>query len=98
MQINHLQSTANIQSINRTPAAKSAGPAAAPAASPVADQLDLSPEAQALGQSNQLGASQGAEGIRTERVNALRQAIQSGNYETPEKLSAALDRLLDTFA
>jgi flagellar biosynthesis anti-sigma factor FlgM len=33
--------------------------------------------------------------IRADRVQALREAIQSGTYETETKLSAALDRLLD---
>ena len=98
MQINHLQSSANVQSLNRSAPAKSAGPATAPATTSAADQLDLSPEAQAIGQSSQIGSSQATAGIRTEKVAALRQAIQSGSYESPEKLSAALDRLLDSFA
>ncbi|RMF42426.1 MAG: flagellar biosynthesis anti-sigma factor FlgM [Planctomycetota bacterium] len=58
------------------------------------DQLDLSPEAQAL--SENAGAD--GQGIRADRVAAIRQAIADGTYETPEKLSAALDRMLDTFA
>ena len=33
--------------------------------------------------------------IRFDRVNAIRAAIADGSYETPEKLDAALDRLLD---
>ncbi len=33
--------------------------------------------------------------IRQDRVDALRQAIASGVYETDEKLSGALDKLLD---
>jgi anti-sigma28 factor (negative regulator of flagellin synthesis) len=34
--------------------------------------------------------------IRFDRVNAIRAAIAGGTYETPEKLDAALDRLLDS--
>ena len=34
--------------------------------------------------------------IRFDRVNAIRAAIADGSYETPEKLDAALDRLLDS--
>jgi anti-sigma28 factor (negative regulator of flagellin synthesis) len=64
-----------------------------------ADQLDLSAEAQQI---SQLQATSGTEavsgGIRTEKVAAIRQAISEGTYETPEKISAALDQLLDTFA
>jgi negative regulator of flagellin synthesis FlgM len=33
--------------------------------------------------------------IRFDRVNAIRAAIADGSYETPEKLDAALDRLLE---
>ena len=57
------------------------------------DQLDLSPEAQSLGQA--IGADQSSSDIRTDKVAALRRAIADGSYETPEKLSFALDRLID---
>ena len=33
--------------------------------------------------------------IRADRVQALREAIQSGTYETEAKLNVAVDRLLD---
>jgi negative regulator of flagellin synthesis FlgM len=33
--------------------------------------------------------------VRTDRVQALREAIQNGTYETDAKLDVALDRLLD---
>jgi negative regulator of flagellin synthesis FlgM len=36
-----------------------------------------------------------APGIRTELVERVRQEIAAGTYETPEKLEAALERLLD---
>ena len=45
-----------------------------------------------------VGAVQAADStadIRFDRVNAIRAAIADGSYETPEKLDAALDRLLD---
>lgn len=99
MQIQSLQSSVAAQSIGRTNSVKSAGPVqAAPAGGPIADQLDLSAEAQSLGDASRLGSTQATDGIRTEKVNAIRQSIASGSYESPEKLSGALDRLLDTFA
>ncbi len=55
------------------------------------DQLDLSPEALAISRSD---AAQSGE-IRAEKVAAIRQAIADGVYETPEKLSVALDKMLD---
>ena len=36
--------------------------------------------------------------IRIDRVAEIRRQISNGSYETPEKLDAALDRLLDQFA
>ncbi len=33
--------------------------------------------------------------MRVDRVNAVREQIAAGTYETPEKIDAALDRLLD---
>lgn len=104
MQINGVQ---NIQGISAAGGAnratRAAGPAASSAPSSLApvDQLDLSPEAQALSGAKATGATQGpaaAEGeIRVDRVAALRRAIAEGNYDTPEKVSAALDKFLDQY-
>ncbi len=66
---------------------------------PEADQLDISPSADLASRSldTRAAVSRGADaaGIRLDRVAELRAAIQSGNYDTDEKLSVALDRLLD---
>ncbi len=64
-------------------------PQSGKAAAGPADQLDISPAAEA--------AIQAAEGgkIRPDLVARVRGDIASGTYETPEKLDAALDRLLD---
>jgi anti-sigma28 factor (negative regulator of flagellin synthesis) len=43
-------------------------------------------------------AADGASDIRFDRVNAIRASIADGSYETPEKLDAALDRLLDSLS
>lgn len=96
MQIHGLQHTTATQSVNSTSAAKATSSTQATESSQMsqADQLDLSPEALAISQANVSETS----GIRTEKVAAIKQAIADGTYETPEKLDAALDRLLDTFA
>ncbi len=100
MQINGLQSSQSIQSLAGTQRAKPS-PASETVASSSAiptDELELSAEAQAL---SDIQASRGTEastGIRQDRVDAIRQAIADGTYESPEKLSSALDRLLDSFA
>ena len=57
-------------------------------AAPV-DQLDISAEAQLISQSNS------TDGIRMDRVNDIRTQIANGQYETTEKLDAAVSRLLD---
>lgn len=100
MQINGLQSTQSIQSLSSTQRTKAAQ-ASEPTASTSAianDQLDLSAEAQALSDVQSAGATEASTGIRQDRVDAIRQAIANGTYESPEKLSGALDRLLDSFA
>ncbi|MDX1926766.1 MAG: flagellar biosynthesis anti-sigma factor FlgM [Pirellulaceae bacterium] len=100
MQINGLQSAQSVQSLAGTQRAKpsQATESVASSSSIPTDQLDLSPEAQALSESQATGASQASTGIRQDRVDAIRQAIANGTYESPEKLSGALDRLLDSFA
>ncbi len=98
MQIHGLQSAHATQPVQRSNSAQPAQPVeAASAPSPAsADQLDLSPEAQALSSNQAVAADTG--GIRADKVAAIRQAIADGTYETPEKLSASVDKLLDTFA
>jgi negative regulator of flagellin synthesis FlgM len=73
----------------RAQSQKPAELAARPSATPV-DQLDLSSV-------NRLNASQIAGGgeIRIDRVADIRRQIAEGSYDTPEKMDAALDRLLD---
>ena len=97
MQIQGLQATSAAQPTNRTQSAKPANPVESTSPAPATtDQLDLSPEAQALSASQAAGQTEA--GIRADKVASIRQAIADGTYETPEKMSAALDRMLDTFA
>ena len=53
------------------------------------DQLDISPAAQAAIDAHEKGE------IRADLVARVRSEIAAGTYETPEKLDAALDHLLD---
>ena len=55
------------------------------------DSLEISAEAQLL-------STSGATEIRADRVADLRAQIASGDYETPEKLEAAVGRMFDDFA
>lgn len=55
------------------------------------DQLDFSPEAEAI-----LSADSSSSDIRTDKVASIRQQIAAGTYDTDEKFSAALDKLLES--
>ncbi len=67
-----------------TSGSKEARPAAGPA-----DQLDISPAAEAAVQASEKG------GFRGDLVARVRSEITAGTYETPEKLDAALSRAFD---
>jgi negative regulator of flagellin synthesis FlgM len=56
------------------------------------DQLTLSPEALLASRIQQLPE------IRNDKVAEIRAQIESGKYESAEKLDVALDRLLDELA
>ena len=102
MQIHSLQSTTATQSVSRSQPLQAGGKPEgvnSTRSAAASDELELSSEAQQISQTQALAPTdQLSGGIRTEKVAALRQAIANGNYETPENLSAALDKLLDTFA
>lgn len=69
----------NHRATGTTPSQSATGPS---------DQLDISPAAEA--------AAQAAEGgIRADLVARVRNEIAAGTYETPDKLDAALDGLLN---
>ncbi len=63
-----------------------------------ADQLDLSAGASAVNRLQSTSPVAGGGEIRIDRVAEIRRQIADGSYETPEKLDAALDRLLDQLA
>jgi negative regulator of flagellin synthesis FlgM len=56
------------------------------------DELSISDAGRLTGLVNQLPD------IRSDRVSQLRAQIASGNYETEDKMSAALDNLLNEIA
>lgn len=52
------------------------------------DEVEISSAGRLLDQLQQSGL------VRAERLNQIKAAIESGEYETPEKLEAALQRML----
>ena len=65
--------------------------------SPV-DQLDLSSSVSDVNRLQNTSEVTANGEIRVDRVAELRRQIANGTYETPEKIDAALDRILDQFA
>jgi negative regulator of flagellin synthesis FlgM len=53
------------------------------------DRVEISPAAEAAIRAAEAG------GIRHDLVSRIRSEIAAGTYETPEKLDAALERLID---
>ncbi len=53
------------------------------------DQVDISPAAEAAAQASETGD------FRADLVARVRNEIAAGTYETPAKIDAALERLLD---
>jgi len=64
-------------------------PAELSATGPVADRAEISEVARLL---NKLAE---VPDIRMDRVAELRQLISSGQYETPERIAGAVDRILE---
>lgn len=101
MQINGLsgaQAAQSLSHVGRSTAGGKAAPTSPSQSASPADELDLSPEAQALSEAQATSQTAGSDGIRWDRVNELRQAIAEGNYETSERISGALDNILDAYA
>ena len=57
-----------------------------------ADHVDISSEAQMLASMNDTS------GIRAERVAEIREQIETGQYESADKMNSAVERLLDEIA
>jgi negative regulator of flagellin synthesis FlgM len=74
----------------RTNAIKAAHEEATASLAMPVDQLELSPEALGIGETNS-----SSEVFRADKVAALRDAIASGDYDTDEKLNAAFEIMLD---
>jgi negative regulator of flagellin synthesis FlgM len=92
MQINGPYHVHGPQSISSPHRAQAAQPRSETAPSRGVDQLDISPEAEFVSRIRDVPD------IRADRVAQVRQAIESGRYETPDKLDIAIERLLDEIA
>ena len=92
MQIFGPANVQNTRAITESIKTNAAQPTTNPISIDTVDQLDISREAQYLMQVH------GAPDIRTERVADIRSQIESGRYESGDKLNVAVDRLFDELA
>jgi negative regulator of flagellin synthesis FlgM len=77
------------QAVGAPHGARPAQPTTRPEAAQIADEVNISDAARLVEQVQQMPE------MRADRVDAVRQQIAAGTYETAEKLNAAVERLLD---
>ena len=77
------------QSIGTPHGPRATQPSTRPEAAQIADEVNISEAARFAEQVQQLPE------IREDQVEAVRQQIAAGTYETTDKLNIAVDRLLD---
>lgn len=92
------QNTAGAERVAPQPSTDPARPAESNRMAQPADELDLSSAAMGTNRLQDSGAIAGGGDIRIDRVADIRRQIADGVYETPEKLDAALERMLDQYA
>lgn len=85
--VSSTQGSAAVGGVKGVEATDATSRTAAEGLTEVSDSVSLSVDA--------VQAAETASDVRLDRVNAIRAAIADGTYETPDKLDAALDRLLD---
>ncbi|MFT3784584.1 MAG: flagellar biosynthesis anti-sigma factor FlgM [Tepidisphaeraceae bacterium] len=76
------------QALKAFGATKPAGPIDRPTTGRASDRVELSGL-------DHIMAKLKTNDVRTDKVQAIRQQIAEGTYETPEKLDGAIDKLLD---
>jgi negative regulator of flagellin synthesis FlgM len=92
MQIHGPSQIHGAQPIHAPHSTRAVQPTSTEAAAPTGDQVDISEAGRIAERLAELPD------IRADRVAELRAAISSGTYETGDKLSTAVDRLLDELA
>lgn len=64
---------------------------------PITDSVQFSDAAQNIGSTKASDANSSVGGIRFELVNRIRNEIAAGTYDTPERMDAALEKMLARF-
>jgi negative regulator of flagellin synthesis FlgM len=89
MQVNGPSSVHGAQGINAPHFTQRTQGSQATTSTQATDRVEISPAAEAASKAAEAG------GVRTDLVNSIRQQIAAGTYDTPDKMDAALSRLLD---
>ena len=89
MQIHGTSQAHGIHGVKGPHSSRSTGSTSRPTSAGPADQLDISPAAEAAASAAESGD------IRADLVARVRNEIANGTYETPDKLDAAISRMLD---
>jgi len=92
MYVNGVNQLHAAQSLSSPHRANQAAASSASGRSWGADEVSISPEADLISQVHEMPD------IRADKVADIRAQIARGTYETEEKLSSALDRMLDEIA
>jgi negative regulator of flagellin synthesis FlgM len=89
MQIHGPSQVHGPQSINAPHFSQRTAASQATSAGSAVDRVEISQAAEAAMKASETG------GVRQELVNSLRSQIAAGTYDTPDKMNAAMERLLD---
>jgi negative regulator of flagellin synthesis FlgM len=89
MEVRGLNSVGGAAPVSRTASAAAAGPAAPAGPATLRDDVEISAASRMLDDASR------TPGVREQRLEQIRSAIEAGTYETPEKLQIAIDRMLE---
>ncbi|MEX1231618.1 MAG: flagellar biosynthesis anti-sigma factor FlgM [Planctomycetaceae bacterium] len=92
MDVNRIGSASPAFPVQSTGNAKSQIPAKSAGVTPIdtQDQLEISPAGKLMEQIVQQGGN-----VRSERLTQIRAAIDAGEFDSPQKLEAALMKMID---
>ncbi len=90
--INRIGSYSQLQAIGNSPGKSPGSPEPPPSVERGEDKVEISQNAQFLSKIAMMPE------IRMEKVEGIRQQIANGSYDSEEKLSAALDKMMEEYS
>lgn len=89
MEVRGLNSLGGTAPVSRTAPTTAGGPAVATSPTTPRDDVEISAVSRMLDDASRTS------GVREQRLEQIKAAIEAGTYETPEKLEIALERMLE---